>query len=96
MPLVASALPLTLWTLIGPGKGLDAVSSIRVPPETLVAAVAPVVAMLVLPTTVVGPELTMIVVVRVGGLGPTIVWDLARDGSSTAETKVAPHSAELP
>ena len=58
--------------MIGPGVGPGLVSRTSVPPVTLVAGVMRVVEMIVLPTTVVTPEVTVTVVVLVGGLGPMV------------------------
>ena len=68
-------MPLVVCTVIGPGDGPALASQIRVPPVTLLAFDAPVDTA-VLPTTVVTPDVTLMVVVRVGGLGP-IVCDRA-------------------
>ena len=54
------------------GSGPAAASHTSVPPVTLVAGVMRVVEMIVLPTTVVTPEVTVTVVVLVGGLGPMV------------------------
>jgi hypothetical protein len=56
-------LPFPVCTVISPGSGPAPASHINVPPVTLLAFVAPVTETAVLPTTVVVPAVTLIVVV---------------------------------
>src|SRR5882672_10721199 len=86
-PFACRPLPFTACTVIGPGLGPANASSVSVPPVTLVAFVVPLVAIFVLPTTVVTPEVTLTVVVIGGGLGPT-VCDLAVHGWSITAANI--------
>jgi hypothetical protein len=90
-PAACNALPFWVCTVISPGSGPAAASHTNVPPVTLLALVAPATETAVLPTTVVVPAVTLIVVVTVGGLGP-IVCVLAGFGIAVATLMTPPSS----